>query len=44
MKTIEIKAVSREHFGKKSSNSLRAEDNVPCVMYGGKGKSAFLCT
>jgi large subunit ribosomal protein L25 len=33
MKTIEIKAVSRDHFGKKSSNSLRAEGNVPCVMY-----------
>ena len=33
MKTIEVKAVSREHFGKKSTNSLRAEDNVPCVMY-----------
>jgi large subunit ribosomal protein L25 len=33
MKTIEVKAVSREHFGKKSTNSLRAEGNVPCVMY-----------
>jgi large subunit ribosomal protein L25 len=33
MKTIEIKAVSREHFGKKSTNNLRAEGNVPCVMY-----------
>ena len=33
MKTIEIKAFPREHFGKKSTNSLRAEDNVPCVMY-----------
>ncbi|MDZ7634821.1 MAG: 50S ribosomal protein L25 [Bacteroidales bacterium] len=33
MKTIEIKAVSRDQFGKKSSNTLRAEGNVPCVMY-----------
>lgn len=33
MKSIEIKAVSRDQFGKKSSNSLRAESNVPCVMY-----------
>ena len=33
MKSIEIKAVSRDQFGKKSSNSLRAERNVPCVMY-----------
>lgn len=36
MKTIEIKVISRDQFGKKSSNSLRAEGNVPCVMYGGK--------
>jgi large subunit ribosomal protein L25 len=33
MKTIEIKAVSRDQFGKKGANSLRAEGNVPCVMY-----------
>jgi len=33
MKTIEIKAVSRDQFGKKSTNALRAEGNVPCVMY-----------
>ena len=33
MKTIEINAVSRSEFGKKSTNSLRAENNVPCVMY-----------
>lgn len=33
MKSIEIKAVSRDQFGKKSSNALRAEGNVPCVMY-----------
>lgn len=33
MKSIEITAVSRDQFGKKSSNSLRAESNVPCVMY-----------
>ena len=41
MKTIEIKAVSREHFGKKSSNALRVENNVPCVMYGGKENLHF---
>ncbi len=33
MKTIEITAVSRDQFGKKSSNLLRSEGNVPCVMY-----------
>ena len=41
MKSIEIKAVSRDQFGKKSSNSLRAEGNVPCVMYGGKENLHF---
>jgi large subunit ribosomal protein L25 len=41
MKSIEIKAVSRDHFGKKSSNSLRAESNVPCVMYGGEENLHF---
>lgn len=41
MKTIEIKAFPREHFGKKSSNALRAEKNVPCVMYGGKENLHF---
>jgi large subunit ribosomal protein L25 len=41
MKSIEIKAVSRDNFGKKSSNSLRAESNVPCVMYGGEENLHF---
>lgn len=41
MKSIEIKAVSRDHFGKKSSGSLRAENNVPCVMYGGEENLHF---
>jgi large subunit ribosomal protein L25 len=41
MKSIEIKAASRDHFGKKSSNSLRAENNVPCVMYGGEENLHF---
>lgn len=41
MKTIEIKAVSRTTFGKKSTNSLRAEGNVPCVMYRENGNLHF---
>ena len=41
MKTIEIKALPREHFVKKSTNSLRAENNVPCVMYREKGNLHF---
>ncbi len=41
MKTIEIKAVPRENFGKKDTKSLRVNDNVPCVMYGGKENIHF---
>ena len=41
MKTIEITAVSRDQFGKKSSNLLRAEGNVPCVMYREKDNLHF---
>ena len=41
MKTIEIKTISRSNFGKKETKSLRAEDNVPCVMYGGKENLHF---
>jgi large subunit ribosomal protein L25 len=41
MKTIEIKAISRDHVGKKSSSLLRSEGNVPCVIYGGKENLHF---
>ncbi len=36
MKTLSIKAKKRNDFGKKSTSKLRAENLVPCVMYGGK--------
>lgn len=35
MKSIEIKGKIRENTGKTSTISLRKEDNVPCVLYGG---------
>ena len=35
MKSIEIKSNNRENTGKTSTNSLRKEGNVPCVLYGG---------
>ena len=35
MKSIEIKSNNRENIGKSSTNSLRKEGNVPCVLYGG---------
>jgi large subunit ribosomal protein L25 len=36
MKTIEIKGTERKDLGKTATIALRKEDNVPCVMYGGK--------
>ena len=35
MKSIEIKSLIREVTGKKSTNSVRKDGNVPCVLYGG---------
>ena len=35
MKSIEIKSNNRANTGKTSTNSLRKEGNVPCVLYGG---------
>lgn len=34
MKTFELKGKVREELGKKASKLHRAEDNVPCVLYG----------
>ncbi len=34
MKTLELKGKLREEVGKKTSKSLRREDQIPCVMYG----------
>ncbi len=36
MQTIELKATRRENLGKTSTKQLRREDQVPCVLYGGK--------
>ena len=41
MKTFNIKAQKRTELGKKSTKKLRAEDQVPCVMYGGKENVQF---
>ncbi|MBP3356646.1 MAG: 50S ribosomal protein L25/general stress protein Ctc [Rikenellaceae bacterium] len=35
MKTIQISAASRAAFGKKESKAVRAEGQIPCVIYGG---------
>ena len=36
MKTIEINVKKRVKTGKTDTRNLRKEDNVPCVLYGGK--------
>ena len=35
MKTVEIIGYNRANLGKKESKALRADGNVPCVLYGG---------
>lgn len=35
MKTFELKGELRNDLGKKASKSLRTEERVPCVIYGG---------
>lgn len=34
MKTVELQGTLRDLKGKKASKSLRAQENVPCVLYG----------
>lgn len=41
MKTITINGTLRNDLGKKSSKALRKENNVPCVIYGGKENVHF---
>ncbi len=36
MQTIEIKGTKRTDLGKKATKQLRKEEQVPCVIYGGK--------
>ena len=36
MKTFKIKGTARQAVGKKDSKQLRAQDLVPCVLYGAK--------
>ena len=41
MKTIEIIGYNRANLGKADSKELRAEGNVPCVLYGGEKQVHF---
>ncbi len=41
MKSIALKASLRKEIGKKSSKAVRAQESVPCVLYGGKENVNF---
>jgi len=41
MKTFEIKGTARQAVGKKDSKALRAQDLVPCVLYGAENVVHF---
>ena len=41
MKTIEIIGYKRANLGKSDAKRLRAEGNVPCVVYEVKSKFTF---
>ena len=41
MKTLEIIGYKRANLGKSTSKKLRAEGNVPCVIYGGDKQIHF---
>lgn len=41
MKSVSISGSSRANVGKRDSNALRANGQVPCVLYGGKDQIHF---
>ena len=41
MKTVEIIGYKRANLGKSESKRLRADQNVPCVLYGGEKQIHF---
>jgi large subunit ribosomal protein L25 len=41
MKVLELQGVKRDSFGKKANKKLRKDNNVPCVLYGGKENVHF---
>jgi large subunit ribosomal protein L25 len=41
MQSLEIIGYKRANLGKSSAKELRAEGNVPCVLYGGKDQVHF---
>ena len=41
MKTIQVKAVKRENYGKKAAKAVRREGQIPAVLYGGGETGSF---
>ena len=41
MESIALKASLRKETGKKSSKAVRAQESIPCVLYGGKENVNF---
>ena len=41
MKTVSLSGSPRENVGKKGAASLRTEDKIPAVIYGGKQQIHF---
>lgn len=44
METIELKATERKDLGKKASKTIRAQESIPCVLYGGDTNVNFTTT
>lgn len=42
MKTFDLSGSARADFGKKAAKAIRAEKNVPCVLYGGENNVNFI--
>ena len=42
MKTFDLNGSARADFGKKAAKAIRAEKNVPCVLYGGESNVNFI--
>ncbi|MBO4371275.1 MAG: 50S ribosomal protein L25/general stress protein Ctc [Paludibacteraceae bacterium] len=41
MKTFELSGVVRNDLGRKAAKNIRIEENIPCVLYGGKENINF---
>ncbi|HEX3006082.1 MAG TPA: 50S ribosomal protein L25/general stress protein Ctc [Bacteroidales bacterium] len=41
MKSVELKGTLRDSRGKKASKNLRAQENVPCILYGNGENKLF---